>query len=715
MAKEELHLTDEVEILDSDFTFVQQDASIHDVKFKTKPTTFFKDAMRRFVKNKSSVVAACILAVIIGMAIVVPMADQNNISVPQSALKYLPPKWFGVNDAGFLDGTKAITDAVLDPVTGLPDPSLYKERAIIKKEGQTALDAISKRTTKIDGMTDSILKYGKGGAIRLRTGGVEEQGTFVASEAGRKTASANLYADDVDASLTFHFDEDYYLRLLAEDTSLFVDIVLEIQKDNPESEEEALRYVLAEKVDLAETEKVVVKPFDNAEFSAKVAELGAPYQTVKFDTVVYSDTLAGSSNSCFLSAITATSSKEVNPFENLVFTDATAQLKKENAFKENALKEDSSYIQKDDGTNTYYYGAVNRSLAQSETTVGTFRYDPYEAAFGEEENYELSGIYLTDFVAKGFIDIDWEGLPNTGIEVIDGVYTPKYATLSEDKYTILDSVHCPILSIESYTKRTTSDGLTTGNIKCTLSLYRYYYYEGALGSCSMPHYLFGTNNNGMDFFKIVFSGLLTSLGLGCLSAVINIFIGLVWGAISGYFGGWTDIIMERFTEILGGMPWIVMMTLIVLLMGSSFWTLLLALCLTGWMGIAHTTRSQFYRFKGREYVLASRTLGASDMRLIFRHILPNGIGTIVTGAVLMIPSVIFTEANIAYLLPGILQYQGGVVSFGITLSDAQAYLTNYPYMIVSASIVMVLIMICFNLFGNGLRDALNPSLKGADN
>ena len=133
------------------------------------------------------------------------------------------------------------------------------------------------------------------------------------------------------------------------------------------------------------------------------------------------------------------------------------------------------------------------------------------------------------------------------------------------------------------------------------------------------------------------------------------------------------------------------------------------------MGIAGTTRSQFYRFKGREYVLASRTLGASDARLIFKHILPNGIGTIVTGAVLMIPGVIFTEANVAYLLPGVLQYEGGIVSFGLTLSDAQSYLNHYPYLIVSASIVMVLIMIAFNLFGNGLRDALNPSLKGADN
>ena len=171
--------------------------------------------------------------------------------------------------------------------------------------------------------------------------------------------------------------------------------------------------------------------------------------------------------------------------------------------------------------------------------------------------------------------------------------------------------------------------------------------------------------------------------------------------------------MERFSEILGGMPFIVMMTLIVLLLGSNFWTFLLALCLTGWMGVAGETRRQFYRYKRREYVLASRTLGASDGRLIFKHILPNGIGPIITSAILMIPSVIFTEANISYLLPSALSF-AGAQSFGITLSNVQNDLQTYPYLIVSASIIMALIMICFNLFGNGLRDAFNPALKGAD-
>ena len=128
------------------------------------------------------------------------------------------------------------------------------------------------------------------------------------------------------------------------------------------------------------------------------------------------------------------------------------------------------------------------------------------------------------------------------------------------------------------------------------------------------------------------------------------------------------------------------------------------------MSTAARTRTQFYRFKGREYVLASRTLGASDMRLIRRHILPNSMGTIITSSVLMIPSVIFSEATLAYLNLGL----QGQQSFGVMMSSNQQYLGIYPNLVIFPAIVMSLMMISFNLFGNGLRDAFNPSLKGSE-
>ena len=152
------------------------------------------------------------------------------------------------------------------------------------------------------------------------------------------------------------------------------------------------------------------------------------------------------------------------------------------------------------------------------------------------------------------------------------------------------------------------------------------------------------------------------------------------------------------------------MTLAILHFGNNFITFFLALCLTGWMGTAARTRTQFYRFKGREYVLASRTLGASDGRLIFKHILPNSLGTIVTASVLMIPSTIFSEATLAYLNLGL----QGVQAFGVMMSENQQYLQSSPNLVVFPAIIIALMMISFNLFGNGLRDALNPSLKGSE-
>ena len=131
------------------------------------------------------------------------------------------------------------------------------------------------------------------------------------------------------------------------------------------------------------------------------------------------------------------------------------------------------------------------------------------------------------------------------------------------------------------------------------------------------------------------------------------------------------------------------------------------------VGTAARVRTQFYRFKGQEYVLAARTLGASDARLIFKHIFPNSLGTIVTGAVMTIPGVIFSESMLSYL--HIINLEtSSLTSIGTLLSGGQAYLSTYPHIIMFPAIFIAILEIAFNLFGNGLRDALNPSLRGAD-
>ena len=148
--------------------------------------------------------------------------------------------------------------------------------------------------------------------------------------------------------------------------------------------------------------------------------------------------------------------------------------------------------------------------------------------------------------------------------------------------------------------------------------------------------------------------------------------------------------------------------------GTIILAILIAFVYNGWVGVASTTRMQFYRFKGQEYVLASRTLGARDSRIIFKHILPNAAGTLVTSSVLMIPGVIFSESSLSYL--GIINFStSGISSIGALLNEGQAAsIQYYPHVLLFPAIVISLLMISFNLFGNGLRDAFNTTLRGSE-
>ena len=245
----------------------------------------------------------------------------------------------------------------------------------------------------------------------------------------------------------------------------------------------------------------------------------------------------------------------------------------------------------------------------------------------------------------------------------------------------------------------------------------------ALGFESSPYFLFGTDVFGKDLFTLIWLGLRTSLLLGFMASLVNITVGIVWGAISAYYGGQVDILMERFTDIWGSFPQITMISIITVLIGPGFTALFIFMVYDGWIGAAKVTRSQFYRYKGREYVLAARTLGASDMRIIFKHILPNALGTIVTRVILSIPSVIFLEVNLSYLGFGIgngQRFSIGPVeltgsSIGVILFDGQQQLFSGRYwMIIWPTVIVSILMITFNMFGNALRDALNPQLRGSE-
>ncbi len=240
------------------------------------------------------------------------------------------------------------------------------------------------------------------------------------------------------------------------------------------------------------------------------------------------------------------------------------------------------------------------------------------------------------------------------------------------------------------------------------------YYEYLNGEACF--FLFGANSVGNDIFVRLASGARLSLILGVCVSAINLVIGLIWGSISGYYGGTVDLIMERITDILSAIPFVIVATLFQLHLAAkvgAIVSLLFAFVVTGWIGTASTTRMQFYRFKNQEYVLASRTLGAKDLRLIFVDILPNALGTLITSSVLMIPSVIFSESSLSYL--NIVNLStSNITSVGTLLNDGSNFVSSYPHMIVFPAIFISLLMITFNLIGNGLRDAFNPTLRGGE-
>jgi len=232
-----------------------------------------------------------------------------------------------------------------------------------------------------------------------------------------------------------------------------------------------------------------------------------------------------------------------------------------------------------------------------------------------------------------------------------------------------------------------------------------YQYKGA-----KDHYfIFGTDNIGRDLFVRLWRGTRISLLIGIISVLINCFIGVVYGAVSGYYGGKIDMIMQRVVEVLGGVPFLVMSILFIMVLGAGVGSFILVLIITGWIGMSRMIRAQFYRYKDYEYVMASRTMGASDKTLIFRHILPNAIGPIITQATFAVPSAIFSESFLSYLGLGI---QAPEPSIGVLLAEGQKVLTTSPHLTLFPALVVSLLMLAFNMFGNGLRDAFDPRMRG---
>lgn len=222
------------------------------------------------------------------------------------------------------------------------------------------------------------------------------------------------------------------------------------------------------------------------------------------------------------------------------------------------------------------------------------------------------------------------------------------------------------------------------------------------------YYWFGTDNLGRDIWTRVWVGTRVSLYIALLAVIIDMFIGMGYGLISGYVGGKVDNVMQRFIEILSGIPNLVIVTLFVLVLNPGILSISLALVITGWIGMSRVVRSQVLRLKELDFILASKTLGAKTSSLLFVDLLPNIFGQVIIMSMFSIPNAIFYESFLAFIGLGL---QPPLASLGVLINDGYKSILVYPHIITSPVIVLAILMLSFNLLADGLRDALDPKMK----
>ena len=221
-------------------------------------------------------------------------------------------------------------------------------------------------------------------------------------------------------------------------------------------------------------------------------------------------------------------------------------------------------------------------------------------------------------------------------------------------------------------------------------------------------FLFGTDDLGRDLWTRTWQGARVSLIIAFVTIFIDMIIGMSYGLISGYFGGAVDNIMQRIVEVANSVPRLVIVSVLAIFMPKGMGLVIVALLLTEWIGMSKIARAEMLKIKEQEYVLASRTLGAQNIHIIFREILPNTIGPIITQVMFSIPTAIFTEAFLSFVGVGIVLPQ---CSVGTLIEDGFNNITTLPYQILPPILVLALLMLGFNFIGDGLREALAPKLE----
>jgi oligopeptide transport system permease protein len=252
----------------------------------------------------------------------------------------------------------------------------------------------------------------------------------------------------------------------------------------------------------------------------------------------------------------------------------------------------------------------------------------------------------------------------------------------------------------------------------------------AAGERVFPHF-FGTDNHGRDTFIRVMYGTRVSMLIGITAAILTLLIGVVYGALAGYAGGRVDLVMMRIVDVIYSVPDVLVVLLLavtlkpllntfanthqealagrlVIALGPSIIAIFIAFALLYWTTLARIVRGQMLQLKQQEYVTAARALGASKRRIIFKHIIPNCVGSLVAATCLQIPIAIFLESFLSFLGVGV---NAPMTSLGSLASDALAGMYTYTYRLIIPALFLSLMILAFNIFGDGLRDALDPRRK----
>ncbi|SEN56887.1 oligopeptide transport system permease protein [Lihuaxuella thermophila] len=221
-------------------------------------------------------------------------------------------------------------------------------------------------------------------------------------------------------------------------------------------------------------------------------------------------------------------------------------------------------------------------------------------------------------------------------------------------------------------------------------------------------HIFGTDKFGRDLWTRTWYGAKISLLIAFLAAFLDLVIGVTFGGISGYFGGRVDMILQRIIEILYSIPNLIVVILLMLIFEPGIVPIAVAMAVAGWVPMARVVRAQMLKLKSQEFVLAARTLGASHGRILTKHMIPNVMGPIIIAVTFAIPTAIFFEAFLSFIGLGIRPPEA---SLGVLLSEGADVFQLFPYQLFWPAVVISLIMLSFNLIGDGLRDALDPRMR----